>query len=56
MGPGGAGRGGASHRLWLPWVSANHLHGIMGLEGYDPALFKALRTKPAKTPHSPKEQ
>ena len=47
MGPGGAGRGGASHRLWLPWVSANHLHGIMGLEAYDPVLFKALSGAPS---------
>ena len=37
MGPGGAGRGSASHRLWLPWVTANHLHGITGLEAYDPS-------------------
>jgi hypothetical protein len=55
MGPGGAGRGGASHRLWLPWVSANHLHGIMGLEAYDPALFKALSTGSEKAPQSSKE-
>jgi len=29
MGPGRRGLG--SHRSWLPWVSANHLHGITGL-------------------------
>ncbi|MES1147021.1 MAG: hypothetical protein ABUL52_01360 [Solimonas sp.] len=42
MGPGTFGRGSASHRLWLPWVSANHLHGIMELEAIDPVLFKEL--------------
>lgn len=42
LGPGPGGRGVGSHRLWLPWVSANHLHGINALEEYDPALFKQL--------------
>jgi len=42
MGPGGAGRGTSGHRFWLPWISANHLAGITGLEEYDPALFKQL--------------
>jgi hypothetical protein len=46
MGPGGSGRGVGGHRLWLPWVSANHLYGITGLEEYDPALFKKLCAKP----------
>ncbi|HUZ08286.1 MAG TPA: hypothetical protein VMV89_12470, partial [Candidatus Paceibacterota bacterium] len=46
MGPGGAGRGVGGHRFWLPWISANHLHGITGLEEYDPALFKQLSAKP----------
>ena len=46
LGPGGPGRGVGGHRFWLPWVSANHLYGIMGLEEYDPALFKKLCTKP----------
>ena len=46
LGPGPNGRGVGSHRMWLPWVSANHLHGITGLEEYDPALFKKLSTKP----------
>jgi hypothetical protein len=46
MGPGGNGRGVGGHRFWLPWVSANHLYGITGLEEYDPALFKKLCTKP----------
>ncbi|HEX5399878.1 MAG TPA: hypothetical protein VFY06_12615 [Verrucomicrobiae bacterium] len=46
MGPGGAGRGVGGHRFWLPWISANHLYGITGLEEYDPALFKELSTKP----------
>ncbi len=52
MGPGGAGRGGASHRLWLPWVSANHLHGIMELEEHDPALYAMLSHSPARTPEA----
>jgi hypothetical protein len=47
MGPGGLGRGVGGHRFWLPWVSANHLYGITGLEEYDPALFKMLCAKPA---------
>ena len=46
MGP-GSGRGVGGHRLWLPWVSANHLYGITGLEEYDPALFKKVSAKPA---------
>jgi hypothetical protein len=49
MGPGGSGRGVGGHRFWLPWISANHLYGITGLEEYDPALFKLLSsTSPAK--------
>jgi hypothetical protein len=47
MGPGGGGRGSSGHRFWLPWISANHLFGIMGLEEYDPALFKMLSANPA---------
>ncbi len=43
----GSRRGVGGHRFWLPWVSANHLYGITGLEEYDPALFKELSTKPA---------
>jgi len=46
MGPGGSGRGVGGHRFWLPWISANHLYGITGLEEYDPALFKMLSTRP----------
>jgi hypothetical protein len=42
LGPGGPGRGVGSHRFWLPWVSANHLYGITGLEEYDPVLFRRL--------------
>ncbi len=45
MGPGGAGRGVGGHRFWLPWVSANHLHGITGLEEFDPALYQQLARK-----------
>ena len=47
MGPGGGGRGSSGHRFWLPWISANHLYGITGLEEYDPALFKELSSPPA---------
>jgi hypothetical protein len=50
MGPGGSGRGVGGHRFWLPWISANHLYGITGLEEYDPALFKMLCARPAATP------
>jgi hypothetical protein len=53
MGPGGGGRGTSGHRFWLPWISANHLYGITGLEEYDPVLFKTLSAKPAATPASP---
>jgi hypothetical protein len=42
MGPGGAGRGVGGHRFWLPWVSANHLYGITGLEEVDPLLYQQL--------------
>jgi len=45
MGPGGAGRGTSGHRFWLPWISANHLYSITGLEEYDPALFQLLSGK-----------
>jgi hypothetical protein len=46
VGP-GASRGVSGHRFWLPWISANHLYGITGLEEYDPALYKTLSTRPA---------
>jgi len=46
LGPGLNGRGVGSHRHWLPWVSANHLHGIVGLDDYDPALYKQLSANP----------
>jgi len=49
LGPGPNGRGVGSHRHWLPWVSANHLHGIVGLDDYDPALYKQLSAKPTTT-------
>jgi hypothetical protein len=42
MGPGGRGRGVGGHRFWLPWISANHLYGITGLEEFDPALYQQL--------------
>jgi hypothetical protein len=42
MGPGRSGRGVGGHRFWLPWISANHLHSIAGLEEFDPALYQQL--------------
>jgi hypothetical protein len=42
MGPGGSGRGVGGHRFWLPWISANHLYGITGLEDLDPILYNQL--------------
>jgi hypothetical protein len=42
MGPSGRGRGMGGHRFWLPWISANHLYSITGLEEVDPLLFKKL--------------
>jgi hypothetical protein len=42
MGPGRSGRGVGGHRFWLPWVSANHLVSITGLEELDPALFQQV--------------
>jgi hypothetical protein len=42
MGPGRNGRGVGGHRFWLPWISANHLYGITGLEEFDPALYQQL--------------
>ena len=40
MGPGRKGMG--AHRNWLPWISINHLHSIMGLEELDKDLYKRL--------------
>ncbi len=48
----GSRRGIGGHRFWLPWISANHLYGITGLEEYDPALFKTLSVK-LDTPAAP---
>jgi hypothetical protein len=42
MGPGGPGRGVGGHRFWLPWISANHLHSITGLDELDPVLYRQL--------------
>lgn len=42
FGPSPRGRGVGGHRFWLPWISANHLVGITGLEEYDPALYRRL--------------
>jgi hypothetical protein len=40
MGPGRKGMG--AHRNWLPWVSMNHLNGILGLEELDKDLYQRL--------------
>jgi hypothetical protein len=40
LGPGVRGIG--AHRTWLPWISVNHLHSIMGLQDLDPALYRRL--------------
>jgi hypothetical protein len=42
MGPGRTGRGVGGHRFWLPWISANHLYGISGLEEFDSVLYHQL--------------
>lgn len=42
LGPGWKGRGVGGHRFWLPWISANHLYSITGLEEFDLDLFKQL--------------
>jgi len=42
LGPGITGRGNGGHRFWLPWISANHLYSITGLEEFDAALFKKI--------------
>jgi hypothetical protein len=52
MGPGRSGRGGSGHRFWLPWISANHLYGITGLEEYDPVLFRKLSARPVAAPEN----
>lgn len=35
-------RGIGAHRTWLPWISVNHLHSIMGLEELDPVLYQKV--------------
>ncbi len=55
MGPGGAGRGTSGHRLWLPWISANHLYGITGMEEYDAAEFMKLCAPAPVAPGNPAE-
>ena len=40
MGPGTRGMG--AHRDWLPWVSVNHIHGIVGLDLLDKDLYQQL--------------
>lgn len=38
-------RGIGAHRGWLPWVTVNHLEGILALEDADPVLFKQVAVK-----------
>lgn len=40
MGPGTRGMG--AHRGWLPWISVNHIHGIVGLDLLDNDLYQRL--------------
>ena len=40
MGPGARGIG--AHRTWLPWISVNHVHSIIGLEELDKTLYQRL--------------
>ena len=40
LGPGARGIG--AHRTWLPWISVNHIHSIVGLEDLDKALYERL--------------
>ncbi|MBN1397251.1 MAG: AGE family epimerase/isomerase [Bacteroidetes bacterium] len=42
LGPNRNGRGVGGHRFWLPWISANHLYSITGLEELDPVLYKRI--------------
>jgi hypothetical protein len=42
LGPGRNGRGVGGHRFWLPWISANHLYGITGLEELNSSLYQRL--------------
>ncbi len=35
-------RGIGAHRTWLTCISVNHLHGITGLQEFDPALYQQL--------------
>jgi hypothetical protein len=49
MGPGRNGRGVGGHRFWLPWISANHLHSITGMEEFDPLIFKMLSIKSSRS-------
>ena len=43
-----ANRGYGQAGKWLPWLATNHLHSIMTLEEYDPALYTELATKPIR--------
>lgn len=53
LGPGPRGRGVGAHRLWLPWVTANHLNSITGLEAYDAKLFRTISANHASASHAP---
>jgi hypothetical protein len=38
-------RGIGVHRTWLPWISVNHLHSIMGLDRLDPTVYRQVVKK-----------
>jgi hypothetical protein len=38
----GSVRGVGAHRTWLPWISVNHIHGIVGLEEFDKDIYQRL--------------
>jgi hypothetical protein len=46
------GRGYGNHRNAFPWVSANHLNGLLSLKIFDPSLYEEL-ARPAAIPGTP---
>ena len=41
-----ANRGYGQPGKWLPWLATGHLHSIMALQTYDPALYRKLAVNP----------
>ncbi len=54
LGPGRKGMG--AHRNWLPWISTNHLHGIMALEELDKDLYQRLAQGQQRRPEPTAER